>query len=159
MELQGSMFERRLQEILAMPDGPEKENELRQLSLDYPGRLEDLAKQQAFSQELSTQGMPHGQVAGSASNPFSVYVGANPLEFAAAGVEKYMGHKQNRDIQQQMTKLREQGEGQNQKLLEAGLAAQQAQAGALRQGILTPDAQREWLEEEERLRRLGLIRR
>jgi len=156
MQRDETMFQRRLEEIKQMPPD-QQEEALIQLSLDYPGRLEDLAQQQKFAQELATQGMPQGQIAGSASNPFSVYVAPNALQYGAAGVEKYMGHKQNRELQQQMGQMRGQGEAQNKALLQAGLNQQKLQSQALRQGILSPDKQAEWLKEQERLRQLGLL--
>ena len=66
------------------------------LARDYPGRIADLQSQQGFGETMAQTPMPRGRVAGSASNPFSVYIGANPLESAAAGAQQFMGHRERR---------------------------------------------------------------
>lgn len=146
---QDSIFQKRLAEIMAMPDGPEKQEELRQLSLDYPGMLEDLAEQREFGESMANSESPRGGVAGPASNPFSYYVAASPVEHAASGMKQYMGHKERKEAQGRIDDVRGMQQGQVQKALSAGLPPnpqmQQTQADLLR---LTPE------ELEERRRKM-----
>ena len=145
MQMQdNTMFEKRLAEIQAMPDGPEKQEALRQLSLDYPGRLADLQRQEEHYGEMAGKAMPQGTLAGPSSNPFTRYVGAGPVQHAVAGAEKFMGHRKRQEAMDKATALREMGEGQNQKLLAAGLNKQ------LNQQQMTAEAMRKMEEERRR---------
>lgn len=139
-------FEIRFAIIQQMPDGAEKEQAMEQLFQDYPGLTADAQDRVNKGFEMATQGIAQGGVAGPASNPFSVYVGANPLEHAAVGIEKYMGHKQMREGRNELKQLSADKEAAGKALGSAAL--QQGQAAALRGGKpLTP-------EEEERRRRM-----
>lgn len=137
---QKSMFQKRLEEIQAMPDGPAKDEEIRKLAMDYPGMLEDLQKSREFGEGLATGESPRGGVAGPASNPFSYYVAASPVEHAAAGAQKYVGWKERQKSMDEIAKTRRAMENETFKLLKAGAsdpALQQQQAGLLR-GIGIP---------------------
>lgn len=134
-----SMFERRLEQIMAIQDPAEKQAQLEALAMDYPGRIEDLQRQQEMSAKLATQPMPSGKVAGPSSNPYSTYIAASPLAMGAAGVEKFMGNRNFKKASDQMTDIRSSGEDQTQQMMSAWLQAEQADK----------------LREEEEKRRLG----
>ena len=91
-----TMFQRRLQQIAQITDPEQQQQAIEALARDYPGRIADLQSQQGFGETMAQTPMPRGRVAGSASNPFSVYIGANPLESAAAGAQQFMGHRERR---------------------------------------------------------------
>lgn len=137
-------FELRFEIIQQMPDGPEKEQAMEQLFQDYPGLTADATDRINKGFEMATQGTAQGVLAGPSSNPFTRYVGANPLEHAARGVEKFMGHRQMREGREDMARLSADKEAAGTALGSAAL--QQGQASALR---MTPEE-----EEEERRRRM-----
>lgn len=146
MRTDRDQFELRFAIIQEMPDGPEKEEAMEQLFQDYPGLTADAQDRIDKGFEMATQGIAQGGLAGPSSNPFTTYVGASPLEHAARGVEKYMGHKQMRQGREEKARLSQQKEDAAKALGSAAL--QRGQASALRTpGGLTP-------EEEERRRRM-----
>lgn len=150
-------FELRFSIIQQMDDGPEKEQAMEQLFQDYPGLTADAQDRINKGFEMATQGTAQGGLAGPSANPFTVYVGANPLEHAARGAEKYMGHKRMREGRDTMKKLSDQKYQATRSLANAAL--QQGQANALR-GQAAPQFQMPGRvktpqeEEEERRRRM-----
>lgn len=141
-------FERRLEIIQQMPDGPEKEQAMQQLFMDYPGLTESFRDQRDKGFDMATQETAQGTLAGPASNPFTQYVGASPLTHIAQGAEKYMGHKQMREARENLDYLSKQKSQATQGL--AGTLLQQKQSQMLRGD--------EQLTEEER-RQLELMQR
>lgn len=117
-----TMLQRRLAQIEMITNPEEKEAALQALARDYPGRVSDAAANAEFMGGMATAGMPKGGVAGPASNPFSVYIAANPLEHAAAGAEKYMGHKGRREAMAAVEAERSMMQQEMAKMLRAGLS-------------------------------------
>lgn len=79
-----------LQALASLPPDQQAEA-LQQLSQDYEGREKTLRDELETNYALLTDESPQGQVAG--NNQFSVYVGANPLEHLASGIQKYQAGK------------------------------------------------------------------
>ena len=81
-------------------DPEEKAAAINRLAKDYKGEREGLGADIAFNEDMIQRDMPEGGVAGPSSNPFAIYVGASPLEHAAAGMEKYQGYKNRREARE-----------------------------------------------------------
>jgi len=84
---------------------PEEERKLllEQLGMDYGGQADVLDPQMTAAQGLRDTPMPEGRsVRGG-------YTAANPLEFVGAGMQKYQGQQQLKDLQGQQTALRGKG--------------------------------------------------
>ena len=105
LQNENSIAKRRYDEIMAMPDTPEKTAAIQEWARDYPGEAEMLQADRTFGEKMVQQESPRGGVAGPSSNPFSIYVAANPLEHAAAGAEKYMGYKNRKKAQTGLEEL------------------------------------------------------
>lgn len=131
MRTERDQFEIRFAIIQEMEDGPEKDQAMEQLFQDYPGLTADAQDRVNKGFEMATQGIAQGTLAGPSSNPFTQYVGANPLEHAARGVEKFMGHRQMRQGREDLAKLSADKQAAGTALGNAAL--QQGQAQALRQ--------------------------
>jgi len=89
-------------QLQAMPED-EKKLLLEQLGMDYTGQATALDPQMTAAQGLRDTPMPEGR------NVRGGYVGANPLEFVGAGMQKYQGQQQLKDLQGQQTALRGKG--------------------------------------------------
>lgn len=123
-------FEIRFAIIQQMPDGPDKEEAMQQLFQDYPGLMADAQDRIDKGFEMASQGIAQGTLAGPSSNPFTRYVGASPLEHAARGAEKFMGHRQMKQGREERARLSEDRAAATKALGSAAL--QQGQAQALR---------------------------
>lgn len=138
-------FERRYQLILAMPDGPEKEQAMQQLFQDYPGKMADATDKIDKGFEMATM-QPAGMTqAGPAANPFTIDVGAGILQHAGNAGMAYMGGKQMREGRDTRAKLSAEMEAANMGVAKAAL--QQGQAGALRDGLTEEERRRrqQWM--------------
>ena len=140
----------RYQEILAMPDGPEKEAAIAEITRNYPELATSLRDDITQAESMINTQMPTSRVAGPTQNPFAVEI-ANPFGSAAAGAKQYMGHKERKERRGDLDKLSADESEVASKVIRAGLknpALMQAQANQMR---MTPEQ-----EEEERRRRMGL---
>jgi len=90
-----STFEERLRIIRAMPDGPEKEKAILDLTRDYQNRQSALETQQLYAQRdlESAMEMPQARTAGPSGNPFAVAIAPNVMEYAAQGLRAYDANK------------------------------------------------------------------
>jgi hypothetical protein len=98
--MQSDVFKRRLEEILAMPEGEEKERAKKLLSQDYAGLTDILGAELTDAEALLNTSMPEGRQAG------QVYVAANPLEHLSASLRQGLGAyqgKQARDALRQLS--------------------------------------------------------
>ena len=91
-------------------------------------KLDQLTQRLEEVSALMNQEGPKGQVAG--NNQFSVYVGANPLEHLASGMQKYSAGKAVREGREGLEKLSKSKEGGLMRVQESMM--QQMQAEALR---------------------------
>lgn len=98
---------------------PERGEALRMLSQDYAGKRDTLNKSLDFNESQLQAEMPEGGVAGPSSNPFSIYVGANPLEHAAAGMSKYKAGVDRTSDRESLDKLSDEWGTQQQATMEA----------------------------------------
>ena len=130
-------------------DPEEKAAAINRLAKDYKGEREGLAADIAFNEDMIQRDMPQGGVAGPSSNPFSIYMGASPLQHAAAGLEKYKGYKNRREAREGF----DQSVADKTRAQSDMMASQMAEASQLRKP-LTPAEQ--W--EEEQRRRFGGMR-
>jgi hypothetical protein len=151
-------FEIRFELIKAMPDGPERDQAMEQLFMDYPGLAADAQDRIDKGFEMATQQTDPGMLAGPASNPFTQYVGASPLTHIAQGAEKYMGHKQMKQGREQNAQISANKQAASMGLGQAAL--QQGQAAGLRsmpgaRGEVGPDG---LTEEERRQRQMMMMR-
>lgn len=121
MEWEETMFQKRLAQIRAMPEGEAKQAALQALAMDYPGRIQAIEQQQEMAKQMATAPMPEGKLAGSHGNPYSVYIGASPIGMAATAAGQFKGHRNYRDLKDQREKLLSKGEEQTQALLAAAL--------------------------------------
>jgi hypothetical protein len=137
MNIDDEVLQARLAEIRALP--PDQQAvALEQLSRDYPGIERMLQGDRAFAESMATTPMPEGGVAGPGSNPFSIYVAANPLEHIAAAGNQIMGHRDRRAASKEMR----QNQLDQQEQLMASMSA------SLRGGQKTPWEQ--WEEDKRR---------
>ena len=137
LDMDNSVWEERLRQIEAMPDGPEKDKALDQLTRDYPGLSEALRSDVDFGEEMALTPMPEGGIAGPSSNPFAVYVAGSPLEHAAAGAQKYLGHRERRGARDELDALSAQKQDATDALMRSAI-----------RGPLTPLEQ--WEEDKRR---------
>jgi hypothetical protein len=149
-DMDNSVWEERLRQIEAMPDGPEKDLALEQLTRDYPGLAESLRSDVAFGEEMAMTPMPKGGVAGPASNPFAVYVAGSPLEHAAAGAQKFMGHRERKGARDELDALSAQKQDATDALMRAAIRGGPS-------GGQPPGGG--WMDEDEWERRYGRRRR
>ena len=133
-EHEGSPLEARILEVLQMPP-EEQAAAMASLTKAYDPMRDDLRAEVERNYDTLASAGPQGQVAG--DNPYSIYVGANPLEHLASGYNKFQAGK---DIGGQRKELK----ALNKEQSEATAAIQMAQAKALRRK-----------QEEERMRRLS----
>lgn len=136
-----------LQQLLQQYPGMTPEQK-EKLFRDYPGLQKMLAGDRRFGEDMALTPMPKGQVAGPGSNPFSVYVAANPLEHIAAGAKQFMGHRERRAASEEMRRNSAD---------QADMLRQAAEAGILRGGGQPQGSG--WLEEDEWERLYGSGRR
>jgi hypothetical protein len=134
-----------LDKIRGLPPD-QQEAAIAQLTMDYEGRETTLRGELENNYALMTQAGPQGGMAG--NNQFSRYVGANPLEHLASGIQKYQagkGVREGREAIEGLSKSKEAGLGA---VAKGMLGEQSLQADILRKK-----------EEEERRRRLlhGLL--
>ena len=111
-----SIFERQLEELKKMPDGPEKDAAIARLTKDYKGRTSDArSKRDNIRDDIkdAMAGIPTGAKSSAPGNPFSVSV-ADPFGAVAQG----MIAKKRRDEEGEQDKVLE-GLSQDQ---EAGMA-------------------------------------
>ena len=128
-DMNNSMFQKRLQQIMQMPEGEAKQKALLALSRDYPGELEKLNRQRSVAEQLAGKSMPRGQVAG--NNPYSVYVGRGG-EALMTGIGQAAAYKQMGNIDAQKDVMSAAKQKATQDMMEAAMQ-QQAQASALRE--------------------------
>ena len=141
-------LEEYLKEIEAMPE-PEQTQAREALARDYPELAKSLRSDVNFGEEMAMTPTPQGGVAGPASNPFAVYVAANPLEHAAAGAQKYMGFKERKAGREYLDALSAMKQKSISDMLRSGMGSPQGQ----------PPQGTGWMDEDEWERRYGRNRR
>ena len=97
-----TMMEARRAQIMAMPEGPEKDAAIAALVADYQGLGAAAEDQQSFGAKAALMDMPEGVQTG---GKYGTYVAASPLEHLAAGLRTYGGYKdmgQARDARQKL---------------------------------------------------------
>lgn len=134
---QDSALKARLDEIMQMP--PEQQAEaIRMLSQAYEPMRDDLRSEITRNYDMLTAPAPEGQM--SSSNQFGYYVGANPLEYLASGINKYQAGKGIREGREKLDTL-SQEQGQAQGGVQSAMI-QQLRAKALRGEPLTDEEKR-----------------
>jgi len=119
------------------------------MTADYDGREKTLRGELEDNYALMTQQSPQGGMAG--NNPYSVYVGANPLEHLASGIQKYQGGKGVRESREAIEGLSKSKEAGMASVARGMLGEQSAQADILRSSL----PKQPWETEEQYLRRTG----
>ena len=130
------------------------------LSTPYEAERSDLRDELSQNYDQLTAQGPQGQMAG--NNQFSVYVGANPLEHIASGINKYQagkGLKQNRADLDALSKKEQSATAGAQlsriEAIQAKMTAEALRNGIPQQSPMPPSASSpgSWLEEELKKRR------
>lgn len=148
---QASILEARKAQIEAMP--PEEQAQaIADLTEAYEPLRDDLRDELDKNYNMLMSESPQGQMAG--NNQFSVYVGANPLEHLASGINKYQAGKGVRENRDELDALAKRQAKAQSDMMMAGVGGS-AMGKALRNE--TP-AQRAYREEQERLKRFGITR-
>ncbi len=94
-----SIYQQRLAEISAMPDGPEKDAALAALARDYEGEADLAGAQMKYGNQAVEAGAPGVTQTG---GRFGTTVAANPLEHIASGLRTYGGYKDMREAKDAM---------------------------------------------------------
>ena len=105
------MLEERIANLASLPPDQQAEA-IAQLTMDYEGRETTLRGELENNYAMMTQAGPQGGMAG--NNQFSRYVGANPLEHLASGIQKYQagkGVREGREAIEGLSKSKEAGLG------------------------------------------------
>lgn len=136
---------------MAQMSPEERSAALDALSRPYEEERATLRDELSQNYDMLNAESPQGQMAG--NNQFAVFVGANPLEHLASGINKYQAGKGLRSNREEMKKLNEQQGSATKGMLGARIDAINAKAysGALRE----PDAQ---LSDEEYFKKYGYYR-
>jgi hypothetical protein len=142
------MLEERIANLASLPPDQQAEA-IAQLTMDYEGREKTLRGELEDNYALMTQQGPQGGMAG--NNPYSVYVGANPLEHLASGIQKYQGGKGVRESREAIEGLSKSKEAGMASVARGMLGEQSAQADILRSSL----PKQPWETEEQYLRRTG----
>jgi hypothetical protein len=134
-------FEKRYAEIMQMKDGAAKNEAMRQLFQDYPGRMSAATDQVDKGFKMATM-QPAGMTEGNRANPFAVDVGAGLLQHVGNAGMAYKGGQQMKQGRATMEQMSADQEAANMAMANAAL--QKAQSGVLR-GMRTPEEEEEWM--------------
>ena len=115
----------------------DQDKAITELGADYEGRRDNLRDDLTMAYDQFTTPTPEA-LQGPGGNPYAYTVAASPLEHLAAGVQKYQGGKELKRVRGEREKLSAMQEAATKRTLAAALRAK---------------------EEEERLKRLGLMPR
>jgi hypothetical protein len=143
---QDDMLSAAYAEIAQETDPDKRAARIEKMTRNYPEIAKMLMGDRAFSESMVTTPMPKGGVAGPGSNPFSIYVAANPLEHIAAAGNQIMGHRDRRAATKEMRQNQADWQEQLGATMNAGMNQQAAEANALR----GPQTMQEWEEEQRR---------
>lgn len=153
-----SMLQTHLMTLMSLPSD-QRSAAIADLTEAYEPMRDDLRGELAQNYDMLTSESPQGQVAG--NNQFSVYVGANPLEHIASGINKYQAGKGVRENRDELKKLNERQAAAQQSMMESQAKALETKAysSALRNpnvgGGQLPPTKQPWETEEEYALRMG----
>lgn len=108
-----------LRELLKLPP-EQRAAEVEALTKAYDPMRSDLRSEIERNYNTLMGPSPQGQMAG--NNQFSVYVGANPLEHLASGINKYQAGKDIRSQREELKKLSQEEGAATSRVMQAQLA-------------------------------------
>jgi hypothetical protein len=127
--IDSDMFQRRLEEIQAMPEGEAKQQAIKELTQDYQGLRELLGADVSAAEQLFNTKMPEGRNAG------GIYVAANPLEFVSSALRQGLGAKGRANSMKQLRDLSDSQSSANAALWGAGMGGGGGQTPAVPQNM------------------------